>query len=187
MRPISSKLLLPLFLLPSLVGIAQRQFSPEQAMRYLYSNAYMYQQRHVPDTAMLCLDMLAEIDSTYLPAINLRGYIYEEHYADYEQAMTCYQRTLRLDSSYIKAYVNIGHLYYLKRQYRDAKEQINKALAIDSTYADAWYNLGYIANEENYAHDALRYMNKAIALGSQAAVRWREWYEEQQQLTSDNK
>ena len=186
MRRISSKpLILILLLCLAFPAVAQQRLTPEGAVRYFYQNAFHYQSHNMPDTAMMCIDVALSIDSTFLPALNLKGYIYEEHYADYEQAMRCYQRILSLDSSYLKAYLNIGHLYYLKRQYREAKSHINKALAIDSTYADAYYNLGFIANEENYGHQALAYMNKAIALGSQAALKWMAWYEEQRRIGAE--
>ena len=158
----------------------------QDARQYLYNNAYVYQQRHSPDTALMVLDILLRVDSTYVPAWNLKGYIHEEHFAQYDSARVCYQKALDLDPLNVKGYINMAHLHYLKREYLPAKQLLNRALEIDSTYGDTYYNLGFIANEQNDRHQALVYMKKAIALGSQAAVRWMEWYEEQERLKTEN-
>lgn len=178
--------ILTCFLLLSVGVHAQRSFaSVGEAVRYCYGNAFACQQRHQPDSAMMYLDLLLRIDSNYVPAYNLKGYIYEEHYAQYDSAMLCYGIALRKAPKYVKTYVNIGHLHYLKREYEEAKKYINQALAIDSSYADAYYNLGFIANEQNYSHEALRYMRIAIEKGSAAAVKWMAWYEEQRRIAEE--
>jgi len=174
-------------LLSSVCVHAQRSFaSVGDAVRYCYGNAFDCQQRHQPDTAMMYLDLLLRIDSNYAPAYNLKGYIYEEHYAKKDSAMVCYKAALKKAPKYAKTYVNIGHLYYLNREYDEAIKYINQALAIDSNYADAYYNLGFIANEQNYRHEALRNMRIAIEKGSSAAVKWMAWYEEQQRLEKED-
>lgn len=174
MRRTSNSLLLLLLLS---VGL-----HAQDARQYLYNNAYTYQQRHSPDTAMVLLNILLSVDSSYLPAWNLKGYIHEEHYAQYDSARTCYQRVLSIDPLNIKGHINLAHLFYLERDYRSAKELLNKALTIDSTYGDLYYNLGYIANEQHDQRQAIAYMHKAIALGSRAALKWMDWYEEQQRI-----
>ena len=167
-----------LVILPMVSMAQERHFkSKQELMGFLYKSAYQAQREYRPKEALHYIDLLLQVDSNSIQAHNLKGYVYEESFANYDSAMICYQKTLQLDSNYVKGYVNIGHLYYLKREYAKANEHNKRAIEIDSNYADAYFNLGWICNEENYLYEAIGYMRKASQKGSQAAKKWLEEFE----------
>lgn len=171
-------LILFVVLLPLATMAQERHFnSKKELMGFLYKSAYKAQREYKPQEALHYIDLLLQVDSNSIQAHNLKGYIYEESFANYDSALICYQKTLQLDSHYVKGYVNIGHLYYLKREYKKANENNLKAIEIDSNYADAYFNLGWICNEQNYLYEAIGYMRKAAAKGSLSAKKWLEEYE----------
>lgn len=154
------------------------QSSPMLVMTALYKSAYLHQKDHRPDDAMLCLNALLSIDSNLVQAIALKGYVYEDSYANYDSAIICYNRVAELAPRYAQNYVNIGHIHYIQGRYKEAVNSLEKAIEIDSNYADAYFNLGLIANEQHYLKDAITYMRKGIEKGSAAARRWMDEYEE---------
>lgn len=146
----------------------------QSRMQQLYSQAFQYQRQYKPDSALICIEAMLSIDSTFVPAWNLKGYLYEESYADYDRARQCYERALSIDPQYLKGYINLGHLHYLKREYEEAEKLVRKTLEIDSNYADAYFNLGLMANEQHYLREAFVHMRKAAELGSKPAKLWLE-------------
>lgn len=159
---------------------AQRSRTRREEVQFLYNNAYVHQKEYRPDEAMRCLRLLLKIDSTFIPAHNLMGWVYEDAYANYDSALICYQKTIDLDSHYVKGYVNLGHIHYLRREYFLATQYNTRAIHIDSNYADAYFNLGVICNERNYLHDAYRFMRQAADKGSRPAKEWLRRQEERQ-------
>lgn len=167
------KRLASLSLLACFLFLGSQAFS-QSRMQQLYSQAFQYQRQNKADSAMLCIEAMLQLDSTFIPAWNLKGYFYEEAFADYDQARLCYERALSIDPQYLKAYINLGHLHYLKRDYKEAERLVRKALEIDSNYADAHFNLGFMANEQHYLKEAYVHMRKAAELGSKPAKEWLE-------------
>ena len=145
-----------------------QQFSKDA----LYSAAYNYQREYKPVEAVKCLRTLLKMDSTFVPAYNLLGYIYEDAFVNYDSALICYKKAIEIDSSYAKAYVNVGHIHFLRKEYQDALYWNEKAVEADSNYADAYFNIGWIYNGRRELGQSLHYIKKAASKGSAAAREW---------------
>ena len=80
---------------------------------------------------------------------------------NYKKAIKGYFEVIRLDSNYIKAYIQLGQIYYDKKDYEKAKKYLLSAyerseLYSDyATYVDLYYLLGMIAVNEGRKYDAL--------------------------------
>ena len=62
-------------------------------------------------------------------------------------------------------YVNLGVIYYLKKDFEKAKELFRKALEMDNFYFEAHANLGKLLAEENLLEEARVHLVKAVNLG----------------------
>ena len=135
----------------------------------LYNAAYVHQKAYRPNEAMRCLRLAMRLDSTFIPAYNLMGYIYEDAYVRYDSALMTYRKLLDIDSTYAKAYVNIGHIFFLQKKYDEAMQCNEKAVAIDSTYGDAYFNIGWIYNIRGNLEKSIEYIFRAAQYGSREA------------------
>ncbi|MDP2424383.1 MAG: tetratricopeptide repeat protein [Bacteroidales bacterium] len=81
------------------------------------------------------------------------------------QAIEAYQRILKIDSTFYKAWYNLGYLYLTERDEADkALGYFNKALDINPEYVDAVYNRGLIYElREDYASARRDYL-KALKM-----------------------
>ncbi|MDO4218319.1 MAG: tetratricopeptide repeat protein [Bacteroidales bacterium] len=135
----------------------------------LYNNAFVHQKEYRPDEAMKCLRLAIQLDSTFVPAYNLMGYIYEDAYVQYDSALMTYRKILDIDSNYSKAYVNIGHIFFLMKKYDEALKCNEKAVAVDPTYGDAYFNIGWIYNIRGDLEKSIEYIFRAAQFGSREA------------------
>ena len=145
-------------------------------VRQLYGEAFALQADYKPQQAIARLQQLVAIDSTFHPAYNLMGYIYEDAYADFDSAMMCYRRAAHLNPDYAKVYLNIGHLHYRQMHYDSAMLYIERSLALDSNYADAYFDLGWVYNSKGNLARSLQLFRQAAQLGSEAAKKWLSQY-----------
>lgn len=170
------KHILPTFVLLIALLVAGRtdvQAQSKQVM-YLYNNAYVHQKEYRPAEAMKCLRTALRLDSTFLPAYNLMGYIYEDAYVQYDSALMAYRHIIQLDSTYTKAYVNIGHIFFLQKKYHEAIMVNEKAISIDPTYGDAYFNIGWIYNVQGNLEQSIKYIFQAAGHGSREAKEFLE-------------
>ncbi len=75
------------------------------------------------------------------------------------------ETAIELDSTDPVFYVNMGVVYYLKRDFCKAKDFFKKAIEMDPNYIEAYGNLGKLLAEENLLEDARKYLIKAVNLG----------------------
>jgi tetratricopeptide (TPR) repeat protein len=50
----------------------------------------------------------------------------------------------KLDPAYVQAYLTLGQLYAQKRNYREARRQLERAVQLDRKRAEAYYTLGSV-------------------------------------------
>lgn len=80
---------------------------------------------------------------------------------DYKKAIKGYHEVIKLDSNYIKAYIQLGQIYYDKKDLNTAKKYLGVALERSelyseyASYVDLYYLLGMIAVKEDRKYDAL--------------------------------
>jgi len=69
----------------------------------------------------------------------------------------------------LSAYVSLGEIGILQKDYADAENHLYKALAIDSTYASAFRQLGYLRAEQGRYTEAETFSQRALARDSSFA------------------
>ena len=72
----------------------------------------------------------------------------------FEEAISKFNQSLKIDSEFKIAYCNIGVVYVYLEKYEDAIIKFNRAIEIDQKFKEAFFNLGL-------AHFELRAYNKA--------------------------
>ena len=66
----------------------------------------------------------------------------------YEEAITCYDKAIKLDPHYVYAWYNKGLALYDQRKYKESLKCYDRALELDPVYTDAWNNRGLVFYEE---------------------------------------
>ena len=96
----------------------------------------------------------------------LRGFEYHNQGLA-EKAIEEYQKALKLNPSYIEAYMNIGAIYVDKKEYDQAIQQFKKVIELNYYYGKAHYNLGMVylyKGEKEKAQDELKIL-RSMASG----------------------
>jgi tetratricopeptide (TPR) repeat protein len=91
----------------------------------------------------------------------------------YDQAISAFTESLRIDSNNAKAYVNRGYAYYLKEDYDRAIADYTEALRIDPNYARAYVNRGIAYYWKEDYDRAIADYTQAITLDPSDAVAYR--------------
>lgn len=72
---------------------------------------------------------------------NVRGFLlYLEK--DYEKAIECFLRVIKLNPEYVTAFNNLGSCYYQMKDYERAIQYFQKVIELDENYTKAYLNLG---------------------------------------------
>ncbi|MGH9530838.1 MAG: tetratricopeptide repeat protein [Terriglobales bacterium] len=93
-----------------------------------------------------------------------RGIALEEEPAMHAQAIEAYQHALELDPSHAAAHINLGTLYYNRREYGLAEQHYRQAVDVDPRYALAYFDLGNVLDETGRLPDAAQAYKVAIQL-----------------------
>jgi tetratricopeptide (TPR) repeat protein len=92
----------------------------------------------------------------------------------YDSAMVEYQKAIKLDSTYVQAYLNLGVVYTEKGMYDQAIEAYQKILRYIPYHTKAYYNLGYVYTLKGDKEKALEQYNQLKSLDPQLAQRLKE-------------
>jgi tetratricopeptide (TPR) repeat protein len=98
-----------------------------------------------------------------------KGLDLEENGAPIEEAIEAYQRVLELNPSAAGALVNLGTIYYRRRQFAEAEEFYQQAIAVDPSYPLAQFNLGNLYDEQGRVGEAFDHYRRALDLNSSYA------------------
>jgi len=93
-----------------------------------------------------------------------KGISLEEDPATQEQAVAAYKKTLELDPEHAAAHINLGTLYYNRRDYRGAEQHYRRAIEVDARYALAYFDLGNVLDETGRLGEAVKSYTSAITL-----------------------
>jgi len=84
--------------------------------------------------------------------------------ADPERAPEAYQRAIALDETNADAYVNLGRLYQLRGQMKQAKKLYQSALSHIPEHPLALYNMGTLFDELDELDTAIDYYRRALVV-----------------------
>jgi tetratricopeptide (TPR) repeat protein len=96
-------------------------------------------------------------------AHNNRGYAYYEQ-EEYDQAITDYNSTLKLDPKYTLAYINRGLAYYEQGEYDQAIADYSSAIKLDPKFTYAYDNRGLAYSRKGEYDQAIADYSSAIKL-----------------------
>lgn len=87
----------------------------------------------------------------------------------YDEAVAEYQKAIKADSTYLKAYINLGAIYFKKEMYEEASSQFETVLRYQPYHMKAHYNLGLIQLELGKKDEAKKHYEYLKSLGSNLA------------------
>jgi len=85
---------------------------------------------------------------------------------DVDAAVLAYKGAIIEDPSYVDPYINLGAIYFDRKNYEGAKEMFSKATEADATNAEAFANLGRVSYKLNLLVEAEAAFNSALGLSS---------------------
>ena len=93
-----------------------------------------------------------------------KGISLEEDPATQEQAIAAYKKTLELDPEHAAAHINLGTLFYNRRDYGGAERHYRRAIEVDARYALAYFDLGNVLDETGRLAEAVKAYDSALTL-----------------------
>jgi tetratricopeptide (TPR) repeat protein len=93
-----------------------------------------------------------------------RGVSLEEDPASQQEAIEAYQSVLALESLHAPAHINLGTIYYNRREFQLAEQHYRKAIEVDPRYALAHFDLGNVLDETGRLAAAVEAYKAALAL-----------------------
>jgi len=94
----------------------------------------------------------------------LRGVALEEHPSTHDEAIGVYLRVLELEPEHAAAHINLGTLYYNRRNFAGAEKHYRLAVKAQPRYALAYFDLGNVLDETGQIQDAISAYRTAIRL-----------------------
>lgn len=98
-----------------------------------------------------------------------RGLELEQANAPVEEAIEAYEKAIEYNSSAAGALVNLGTIYFHKRDWKRSEHYYKAAVVADGNYALAHYNLGNLYDERNDTERAYEHYHHALRLHPQYA------------------
>jgi tetratricopeptide (TPR) repeat protein len=104
--------------------------------------------------------------ATYDTATELfsRGVAMEEHPSTHEEAIRSYQQVLEIEPTHAAAHINLGTLYYNRRDFVAAENHYRAAVQADARYALAYFDLGNVLDETGRVAEAAEAYRTALQL-----------------------
>jgi len=87
--------------------------------------------------------------------------IYQGHYS---QAITQFQKAIKLDPQYASAYRNMGITYYYMNKLQDSIASQQRAIALNPNSPEAYFFIAQSYDKENNRQQAIKYYNQFLNL-----------------------
>ncbi|UCC98994.1 MAG: tetratricopeptide repeat protein [Phycisphaerales bacterium] len=88
---------------------------------------------------------------------------------EYDQAIACFDKAIRIEPGFAQAYCNRGTAYYEKNQYDPAIRDFTKAIEINPDFAEAYYNRAVSYYHKKEYDKARQDVEKAQSLDHQVS------------------
>ncbi len=104
--------------------------------------------------------------ANYATAADLfsHGVAMEEHPGTHDEAIRIYHEVLEMEPTHAAAHINLGTLYYNRRDFVAAEKYYRAAVAVDPRYALAYFDLGNVLDETGRVEEAIAAYRTAIQL-----------------------
>jgi len=93
-----------------------------------------------------------------------RGVAMEEHPSTHDEAIRNYLQVLELEPRHAAAHINLGTLYYNRRDFASAEKHYRLAVEADHRYALAYFDLGNVLDETGRVEEAAEAYRTALQL-----------------------
>ena len=93
-----------------------------------------------------------------------RGVALEEDPSAYREAIECYRRVLEMEPRHAAAHINLGTIFYNRREFGLAERHYREAIALDPRYALAHFDLGNVLDETGRILEAIEAYKSALIL-----------------------
>ncbi|HZP22928.1 MAG TPA: tetratricopeptide repeat protein [Terriglobales bacterium] len=93
-----------------------------------------------------------------------RGVAMEEHPSTHDEAIRSYQQVLEIEPGHAAAHINLGTLYYNRRDFISAEKHYRLAVEADRRYALAYFDLGNVLDETGRVEEAAETYRTALQL-----------------------
>lgn len=93
-----------------------------------------------------------------------RGVSLEEDPASQDEAISIYQKVLTLEPRHAASHINLGTIFYHRRDFKSAERHYRAAIEIDPRYALAYFDLGNVLDETSRLNEAIDAYKTAIIL-----------------------
>lgn len=87
--------------------------------------------------------------------------LYNEKQQRFAKAKAAYRRALVIDNRDIASHVNLAHLHYRLKEFREAEQAFKKAIDYAPDFGPAYYSLGLLLAELKRYADAEKYLTQA--------------------------
>jgi len=102
--------------------------------------------------------------ATRAKAMIARGYISYGIYGETDEPMANFSAATLLDPKNARAYIGLGAMHLIRKEYDQAEAAFKMALKIEPTLALAWTYLGSVANARGDEKGAMANYDKALAI-----------------------
>jgi tetratricopeptide (TPR) repeat protein len=84
---------------------------------------------------------------------------------EYDEAITCFDKAIKVRGKFAEAHSARGTAYYEKGQYAEAIRDFDRAIELEPEFAEAYYNRAMVYYHEKQYDRAWDDVNKAQSLG----------------------
>ncbi|HEY0565215.1 MAG TPA: tetratricopeptide repeat protein [Terriglobales bacterium] len=99
----------------------------------------------------------------------LKGVQLEERPETVADAVHVYEQVLLIDPNHAPAYINLGTIFYHRREFEAAERAYRRATEVDQNYALAFFDLGNVLDEIGRVEEAAAAYSRAIELSAEYA------------------
>lgn len=93
-----------------------------------------------------------------------RGIELEEDPGSLQEAIDCYRKVIELEPEHAAAHINLGTIYYNRREFALAEQHYRQAIEADPRYALAHFDLGNVLDETGRVAEAIEEYKTALLL-----------------------
>lgn len=102
---------------------------------------------------------VSQVQEMFLRAVRL-----EEEAGDLGEAISLYEKILSVHPQHASAAINLGTIYYNRRDFQRAEDLYRQATTADPGYALAFFDLGNVLDERKRLDEAIEAYQRAVVL-----------------------